>query len=267
MRQGYGDYCPIALGAEIFAERWTPLIVRNLYLGARTFTDIHGGIPRMSRTLLAQRLAALERDGVVERRPRPSGRGSTYHLTAAGQELAEVCLALGTWGARWLDVTPRDADPAVMLWGWAHVIYRDRLPTRRIVVRFDITGWRERRAWMLLHRDDVELCIRPPGLDEDLVVTADVDTLARMHNGPLTVTGAIRAGLCTVTGPADLVHAFPGWGGKSPFAHVPSVRSTFASPAEDPPATSGTEVPEPRTPAQGPLGRPVLAVPERNHRR
>ncbi len=49
---GYGQYCPIARGAEIFAERWTPLIVRNLHLGARTFSDIHQGVPRMSRTLL-----------------------------------------------------------------------------------------------------------------------------------------------------------------------------------------------------------------------
>jgi DNA-binding HxlR family transcriptional regulator len=225
MRQGYGDYCPIALGAEIFAERWTPLIVRNLYLGARTFTDIHGGVPRMSRTLLAQRLVSLERDGIVERHPRPVGRGWLYALTPAGRELAEVCLALGTWGARWLDVTPRHADPAVMLWAWCHLIDRDRLPPRRVVVRFEVTGWRERRCWMLLHRDDVEVCIRPPGLDEDLVVTTDVETLARIHSGPLTVTDAIRSGRCTVTGPADLVRAFPGWGGKSPFTGVPAART------------------------------------------
>jgi DNA-binding HxlR family transcriptional regulator len=218
MRKGYGQYCPIAMGAEIFAERWTPLVVRNLYLGAQTFGDIHGGLPHMSRTLLSQRLASLQRDGIVERRPRPSGRGFLYTLTPAGNDLADVCLTLGTWGARWLDVSPRDADPAVVLWGWCHVIDRDRLPARRIVVRFDVAGWRERRAWMLLHRDEVELCIRRPGLDEDLVVTTDADSLARMYGGLVPIADAIRAGRCTITGPVDLVRAFPTWGGTSRFA-------------------------------------------------
>ena len=68
MTRGYGQYCPVAKGAEVFAERWTPLIIRNLHLGCRSFGEIHQGIPRMSRTLLSQRLAALERDGIVQRR-------------------------------------------------------------------------------------------------------------------------------------------------------------------------------------------------------
>ena len=52
-------------------------------------------------------------------------------------------------------------------------------------------------------------------------MTTDVETLARMHSGPLSVAGAIRTGRCAITGPADLVRAFPRWGGKSPLAHVP----------------------------------------------
>src|SRR5262249_59333149 len=62
----YGQYCPIARGAEIFAERWTPLIIRNLYLGCETFGAILEGAPGLSRTLLAQRLEQLERLGIVE---------------------------------------------------------------------------------------------------------------------------------------------------------------------------------------------------------
>ena len=56
----YGQYCPIARGAEIFAERWTPLIIRNLYLGCGTFKEILEGAPGLSRTLLSQRLKQLE---------------------------------------------------------------------------------------------------------------------------------------------------------------------------------------------------------------
>jgi DNA-binding HxlR family transcriptional regulator len=90
---GYGQYCPIALGAEIFAERWTPIIVRNLMVGCTHFGEILEGAPGMSRSVPAQRLRALERDGVVERLC--VGRVQTYRLTDAGRELCEVVFALG----------------------------------------------------------------------------------------------------------------------------------------------------------------------------
>ena len=72
----YGQYCPIARGAEIFAERWTPLIVRNLHLGCETFGEILEGAPGLSNTLLAQRLHQLEHLGIVPpiaTTPRPVG--------------------------------------------------------------------------------------------------------------------------------------------------------------------------------------------------
>src|SRR3954454_15282212 len=95
----YGQYCPIARGSEIFAERWTPIIVRNLLMGCETFTEIQRGAPGIPRSLLAQRLALLERHGIVERHPNVNGRGSRYGLTETGAELAPVCFALGEWGA------------------------------------------------------------------------------------------------------------------------------------------------------------------------
>src|ERR1051326_7093122 len=104
MQKGYGQYCPIAKGAEIFAERWTPVLIRNVHVGAHTFGEIAAGCPRISSTLLAQRLDGLDRAGVIERRPNPGGKGSLYYLTAAGQELVDVAIQLGNWGARWLEL-------------------------------------------------------------------------------------------------------------------------------------------------------------------
>ena len=102
----YGQYCPIARGAEIFAERWTPIIMRNILMGCETFTEIQRGAPGIPRSLLTQRLALLERQGIVERWPNDNGRGARYLPTDAGRGLANVCFALGEWGARWLDVAP-----------------------------------------------------------------------------------------------------------------------------------------------------------------
>src|SRR5262245_31801964 len=87
----YGQYCPIARGAEIFAERWTPLIIRNVHLGCETFGEILEGAPGLSRTLLTQRLKRLERLGIVESMPKARGRGHRYRLTRSGGELFEVC--------------------------------------------------------------------------------------------------------------------------------------------------------------------------------
>src|SRR5919204_2353167 len=137
MSRGYGEYCPIAKAAEVLAERWTPLVIRNLHLGCHSFGEIQQGLPRISSTLLAERLRSLERDGVVERFPSPSGRGWRYFLTPAGQELVDVVFAMGNWGARWLDLGPRDYDPYMVLWGWVKLIDVDRLPERRGVVRVD----------------------------------------------------------------------------------------------------------------------------------
>ena len=123
----YGQYCPIARGAEIFAERWTPLIVRNLFLGCRNFGEILEGAPGLSRTLLSQRLKQLEWLGVVESASR-AGRGHHYALTAAGRELFTVCRSLGEWGAKWLEIAPQHLDPFVALWSMGNALRRDRLP-------------------------------------------------------------------------------------------------------------------------------------------
>ena len=136
----YGQYCPIARGAEIFAERWTPVIIRNLYLGCGSFGEILEGAPGLSRTLLSERLKQLERLRIVESAPKPQGRGRHYQLTPAGHDLFKVCASLGEWGARWLEIAPEHLDPFVALWSMCNALRRDRLPDRRVVIRFDFTG-------------------------------------------------------------------------------------------------------------------------------
>src|SRR5262245_15692067 len=66
--RGYGQFCPVAKGAEVFAERWTPLLLRELLCGSTHFSDLHRGVPLMSRSLLSLRLKQLEQIGAVERK-------------------------------------------------------------------------------------------------------------------------------------------------------------------------------------------------------
>jgi DNA-binding HxlR family transcriptional regulator len=96
----YRQYCPVAMASEVLAERWNPLIVRNLMYGADTFSAIANGVPSMSRSMLIKRLDELQRAGVIETQLKPGGRGYNYRLTDAGADLAGVIRALGTWGER-----------------------------------------------------------------------------------------------------------------------------------------------------------------------
>src|SRR5437773_12556106 len=100
---GYGQFCQIAQAAEVLTERWTPLVIRELALtGSRRFNDIQRVVPLMSSSLLSKRLRELERAGIVERRRRPDGKGTEYHLTPAGVERGPVVFGLGVWRERWL---------------------------------------------------------------------------------------------------------------------------------------------------------------------
>lgn len=231
--RGYKQYCPIARGAEIFATRWTPIIVRNLLLGCRTFGEIQAGAPGIPRTLLSQRLAQLERVGIIERRPNPRRRGWLYEPTEAGEELREVVFALGTWGARWLEVAPEDLDPYVVLWSMCRAMDEERLPERRVVVRFNLRDLPKKPFWLLVQPPEAEVCVKPPGFPEDLVVTTDSESLAKWHMGRISLGDALHWGVMAIEGPRDLVRAFARWGGLSAFAHVRPARAAVPEPAAD----------------------------------
>jgi DNA-binding HxlR family transcriptional regulator len=210
----YGQFCPIARGSEILAERWTPIILRNLLMGCRTFNQIAAGAPGLSRALLARRLRELEHAGVIQIRPKADGHGSLYEPTPVGRDLWPVLIALGRWAERWMDVTPEHADPDVVLWSWCtEFLRRDLLPDRRVVIRFDYVFLGRRiRGWMLIEGREAELCRVDPGFGDDLVVTiTDPLAFARWHIGLVDWAAALRSGAVQLSGPRDLGRALPTW--------------------------------------------------------
>ena len=225
--RSYGQYCPIARATEILGERWTPIILRNLLLGATTFNQIADGAPGISRTLLAYRLRDLERAGVVEVTPLARGHGSSYGLTPAGRDLHGVMLAMGTWGERWLELAPQHLDPGVVLDSWCRwYLDTDRLPSHRVVVRFDFPELTRKAAqlWIIFDGERSEVCRTNPGYSEDLVVRAGSRALADWHLGRIEWLDAIRSGDLEVTGPPRLARALPTWNRRSGWAHLDIVR-------------------------------------------
>ena len=96
--KGYGQFCPVAVASEVFAQRWTPLIIRELCSGRSHFNEIHRGIPLISRTLLAERLRWLESAGVVASSAARAGRVREYRLTESGAEFKAVDRCAGQLG-------------------------------------------------------------------------------------------------------------------------------------------------------------------------
>lgn len=221
---GYGQFCPVARASEIFAERWTPLILREIGGGNHHFSEILRGLHRASPSVLGQRLRSLERVGVIEMRPNPTGRGSTYYLTDAGAQLAEVIKGLGAWGQRWLELGPEHLDPDFFMWKLFQHLDHSRLPAKRMVVRFEFDGLR-RRYWLVLKAQDPDLCRSDPGFGVDLVVRASLEALVRVYLGQLALADAVRCGLVRIEGPRILTRAIGDWFPISGFApHAKAMR-------------------------------------------
>lgn len=215
----YGQYCPIARTSELFAERWTPILVRNLLAGCRTFGELMDGAPGISKALLAQRLELLEQQGILTKDCNGSGRSRcAYTLTEKGRELKAVTDAMGQWGARWLEVEPHHVDPAYVLWATCRLVDLDLLPEAGLVVRVDLADRPKERFWLVLRPPRAELCSAYLGWDEDLVVRTDTETLAHWHLRHLSYDDAVAAGRLEIDGIRRLAKTFLAALRPSPFA-------------------------------------------------
>jgi len=217
----------VAKACEVVAERWTPLVLRELLCGSHRFSELHRGVRSMSRTLLAKRLRELEDAGIVQSHERPNGHGREYHLTGAGEELRGVIMLLGEWGMRWAqrEIANADLDAELLMVDVQRRIELARLPAGRTVVRFDFSGLpralsRPRVWWLVLERREVDLCHRAPGIPVDLTLASDLRVFAQVWLGQLSLSQAIRGGELAIEGPRPLIKAFPTWLQLSPFAGV-----------------------------------------------
>jgi DNA-binding HxlR family transcriptional regulator len=226
--KGYGQFCPLAKASEVVGERWTPLVLRELILGARRFNQIHRGVPRMSPTLLVQRLRTLEKAGIVERRPTGDGHAD-YCLTEAGTELAPMLVGLAEWGKRWMPdiIDPDEADPDVAMLDLERRLNLDALPPSRTVVQFDFADRpaSKRLWWLIASASGAEVCITDPGFEVDLYVTTDGATFVLMWFGDIPLGQALADGSIELHGPRELCEAFPSWLGLSTLAAIPRHRT------------------------------------------
>jgi DNA-binding HxlR family transcriptional regulator len=199
--RSYRQFCGIARGLDLVGERWALLVVRELLLGPRRYTDLAGGLPGVSTNVLSTRLRQLERSGVVQRRVLPPPAASAvYELTPYGRDLEPIVLALGRWGARSLG--PRGEEALCSHWlalalksffhaeaaGGVSAVYEVRL--------------REGPFRIAVHEGAVEVASGPAD-EADLVLEADDDALVA-----LLTTGFETGGVRVVEGDPTALERF-----------------------------------------------------------
>jgi DNA-binding HxlR family transcriptional regulator len=215
------EYCPIAASVEILGDRWTALIIREVMVGADGFNEIHRGIPRMSRTLLAQRLRELQRRGLMTHETGPPGHPGVYSLTAAGQALTPVVWAMGAWAAEWMFGDPADdeCDGLTLIWRTHQLAVPAKLPEERTVVHLVLTGAGGAQGWLDIRRSGITVCKDDQGLSVDLALEADTAQMHRWLVGAVPFRDLLVNGHARFLGPSRLAKAFPTWFDTSLFAH------------------------------------------------
>ncbi len=220
--KGYGQFCPIAKAAEVLGERWTLLVVRELAAGSNSFNDLRKGVPLMSPSLLSTRLKTLVNRGIVEREEQ--GGHVSYKLTTAGEELAPVIFQLGTWGHRWVrsDLSDKDLDPSLLVWDIHRNLDAEYFTGERCIVKIVFSDYisKYRNWWLMIKDGDVDVCLKDPGHEVDLIMTSDLKSLTGVWMGDNTIMNAIREKKVMITGSSYLRKNIAVWFGANYYADI-----------------------------------------------
>ena len=171
----YDQFCGVARALDLVGERWALLVVRDLILGPKRFTDLRRGLPGIGTNILAARLKELERGGIVERRTLPPPAASAvYELTEYGRALEGPLLALGRWGA----MSMGEREGQALRSEWLAVALKAFF---RPEAAADLKATVELRfgdGTFLARIDEGSLVVEPAARDgADLALTTEVETL------------------------------------------------------------------------------------------
>lgn len=217
----YGQFCPIAKATEILGERWTILIVRELLMGGRRFTDLQCGLGEISPALLTTRLRSLEQQGLVSRRRISGQRGYEYFPTAACEALMPIVVSLGEWGLNWARhmLNDNDFDIDFLMFYLGRSVDPAQLPGGATVIHFKFTDLKDQRDWwLLIEGEDVQICTNRPSRDVDVYFTTTVRTMHDVWMGDRTYREAIDADDLIIEGEPALTRHVSRWLRPSVFA-------------------------------------------------
>ena len=220
----YGQFCPVAMAAEILCTRWTMVLLRELVAGSARFNELRRGVPRMSPALLSKRLKDLETAGVITRSQMPRDpEVYRYALTTSGRDLAQVVEAVGAWGQRWVTTQSslEKLDVNLLMWDIRRGINTTPMPKRRSTIQVIFSDLPEgRKNWWLIVEpgEETDLCSVEPGFDVDLYLVTDLRTMTEIWMGYVPIAQAKAGDKLIITGDRHLEANLQSWFSLSPFA-------------------------------------------------
>jgi DNA-binding HxlR family transcriptional regulator/putative sterol carrier protein len=205
--RSYHQYCALARALDVVGERWTLLLIRELLLGPKRYTDLLEGLPGIGTNLLADRLKALEQAGIVRRAVLPPpARAPVYELTELGLELEPMVFALGRWGAHFLE--PRlESDATHPGWFFVSIraTFRPELAAElRETYEFRIDG----NAFNARVDRGRARTSEGPADDPDLVVTTDLDSFLGLLSQQLSPNEAVASARVRLEGDESALERF-----------------------------------------------------------
>jgi len=209
MSTRYDQFCALARAAEILGERWTLLIVRELMLGAKRFSDLKGRLDGISASVLSQRLSQMEVDGLIERAYlEPPAASNVFQLSDFGRALEPAIYALIRWGGRLL-MPPRPGERREP--EWVRLVMQayaraGRVPRRSFAVRVKDNGTEAAFSVVGTARGTQVLPEQPSA---EVRFTADFQTLLGLMSGRLDSAAAIQEGRIEAEGDIAALRAFP----------------------------------------------------------
>jgi DNA-binding HxlR family transcriptional regulator len=219
----YGQFCPVAKASDIIGERWTVLILRELFLGTRRYNEFLRGLSRISPTLLSKRLKTLEKRGLIVRKCPPGQKSHEYYLTACGRELEPLIEQLAVWGMRWArgQLADSELDVEFLMRDLQRRVQTDYLPDGETVLCFTFNELETFKTWwMVAGEDEVDLCTENPGKEVDLYINSGVRDMVKVWRGDLSLRKALREKLVRTQGNTHLIRSMPDWLGICLYADI-----------------------------------------------
>lgn len=218
-----GSLCPAIASAEILGDKWTLLLLRELFLGTTRFGGFQKAIPRISPSILSKRLKGLEAAEIIVRKAAPSGQACEYNLTRSGRELGPIVQNMAVWGMRWRkrSIAAQDCDVGGFMWDFHRTLNTSGFPDGETVILVQISDRTElNRWWVIVNGDAVDLCPTDPGHDVDVYLTATLANLIALWLGDVTVRDATEDKTIFLDGPRHLISTAQDWVAQSPLVGV-----------------------------------------------
>ena len=220
----YGQYCPLAMSSEFLCNRWTMLVLRELLFGSTGFNDISRGVPRMSRTLLSNRLKELVEKGIITRQKSQVVGQVHYKLTQAGLALGPVVFSMAEWGQEWLVVEPsiENIDVGFLMWD----IHRNAVPMKQLpnpfIVEFFLNDVEENKSkhWLVFEDGKVDLCHIDHGFDVNILINVSAKKLTKIWMGWEDFNNALKENEISLSGAEEYKKLAITWLGHSSVAGV-----------------------------------------------